>query len=233
MGGYGSGRWNGYPKKYTVEDSLTLDLARLYKTGWIDSNLLKQRVTASGSLSWINSRTKAQTASIGVRIDTTTDNPHLRLIYVTKLDGQVIANTDEMVRLSYTSLNYGNRRVWLHCPECDARTRTLHNPPNSSRFLCRDCHDLTYTSVQTAHHDDRGKYAALGMLFTLEGKVQDTLTQLRQTRGNSKAKRRLQAKLDEMYQGFDTYLERAQATRNALADFDKLWNEAEWSAETR
>jgi len=227
MGGYFSTRWNQHRKKYTVEQSRTIDIAHLHKTGWLERDTLKQRGIGSGNLSWFNTRTNEKTANIDIRIDTTSDNPHMRLIYTTKRDGQVIANTDEMVRISYTPLHYGSKRVWLHCPSCGARTRTLHNPPDAIRFLCRDCHNLTYASAQTAHKDDRGKYAALSMLLVMEGKVEDTLAELRRTRGNSKARRRLQAKLDEMYQGFDTVLTRAEATRQVtLADFDKLWNEA-------
>jgi hypothetical protein len=44
MGGYGSGRSGGRP---TVEDSLTLNLPRLFKTGW-----LKPGARTSGMLRW-------------------------------------------------------------------------------------------------------------------------------------------------------------------------------------
>lgn len=227
MGGYGSGRWNGYPKKYTVEQSRTIDIAHLHKTGWLERDTLKQHVIGSGNLSWFNTRTNEKTANIDIRIDTSGDNPHMRLLYITKRDGQVIANTDEMVRISYTPLHYGSKRVWFHCPTCGTRTRTLHQPPDSIRFLCRACHDLTYASAQTAHKDDRGKYAALSMLLVMEGKVEDTLAELRRTRGNSKARRRLSAKLDAIYQDFETTITQAQTTRQvALTDFDELWKES-------
>ena len=44
MGGYGSGRSGGHP---TVESSLTLNLPRLFNTGW-----LKPGTWTSGTLRW-------------------------------------------------------------------------------------------------------------------------------------------------------------------------------------
>jgi hypothetical protein len=57
MGGYGSGRSGGRP---TVEDSLSLNLPRLFKTGW-----LKQGAWTSGTLRWSIVGTGEEIASIG------------------------------------------------------------------------------------------------------------------------------------------------------------------------
>jgi hypothetical protein len=57
MGGYGSGRSGGRP---TVEDSLSLNLPRLFKTGW-----LKKGAWTSGILRWSIVGTGEETASIG------------------------------------------------------------------------------------------------------------------------------------------------------------------------
>ena len=54
MGGYGSGRSGGRP---TVEDSLSLNLPRLFKTGW-----LKQGAWTSGTLRWSIVSTGEETA---------------------------------------------------------------------------------------------------------------------------------------------------------------------------
>src|SRR5215467_885369 len=57
MGGYGSRRSGGRP---TVEDSLTLNLLRLFKTEW-----LKLGAWTSGTLLWSNVSTGEETASMG------------------------------------------------------------------------------------------------------------------------------------------------------------------------
>jgi len=57
MGGYGSGRSGGWP---TVEDSLSLNLPRLFKTGW-----LKQGAWVSGTLRWSIAGTGEESASMG------------------------------------------------------------------------------------------------------------------------------------------------------------------------
>jgi hypothetical protein len=57
MGGDGSGRSEGRP---TVADSLSLDLPRLFKTGW-----LKPGARTPGTLRWSIVGTGEETASIG------------------------------------------------------------------------------------------------------------------------------------------------------------------------
>lgn len=56
MGGYGSGRWGGRP---TVESGLTLNLPRLFKTGW-----LKPGAWTAGTLRWFAAGTDEETASM-------------------------------------------------------------------------------------------------------------------------------------------------------------------------
>jgi hypothetical protein len=57
MGGYGSGRSGGRP---TVESGHTLDLRRLFKTGWLMANA---RIV--GWLQWTFVSTGKEAASIG------------------------------------------------------------------------------------------------------------------------------------------------------------------------
>jgi hypothetical protein len=61
VGGYGSWRSGGRP---TVESGLTLDLQRLFKTGW-----LKADARILGLLRWTLVRTGEETASIGFESD--------------------------------------------------------------------------------------------------------------------------------------------------------------------
>ena len=55
-------------------------------------------------------------------------------------------------------------RYWFSCPGCQRRCACLYLPltqTNSLRFYCRQCHDLTYDSVQCAHEGESGAYLGL------------------------------------------------------------------------
>lgn len=41
---------------------------------------------------------------------------------------------------------FGGARLWIVCPGCERRTRTLYRPPGSEEFRCRTCHRLGYTT---------------------------------------------------------------------------------------
>jgi hypothetical protein len=71
MGGYGSGRSGGRP---TVESSLTLDLQRLFKTGW-----LKAGSRTLGLLKWTLVSTGEETAAIGFESDLGEEIGHVQL----------------------------------------------------------------------------------------------------------------------------------------------------------
>lgn len=53
---------------------------------------------------------------------------------------------DYIVFLTWTNCNYGGRRPWFLCPKCNRRVAKVYLRYNI--FLCRHCHDLTYTSCQ-------------------------------------------------------------------------------------
>lgn len=61
--------------------------------------------------------------------------------------------THEPIDLEAQRAGFGGRRYWLRCPRCHSRRAKVYLPPGERRFACRDCHDLTYTSVQ--EHDAR------------------------------------------------------------------------------
>ena len=43
--------------------------------------------------------------------------------------------------------SHGERR-WLLCPRCLKRVAKLYRPPDEVLSACRQCHELTYRSVQ-------------------------------------------------------------------------------------
>jgi hypothetical protein len=212
MGGYGSSRWHWHDKKATVWESLSIDLADLHKSGWLPKDLLTKRVIANGNLKWFNSRSKKPSGNINIHLDTTdTDNPYMQLMYTTSRDGNIIASTNETVRLSYTLQKFGGKRAWLHCPQCDKRTRSIHCPPDAIRFLCRTCHDLSYVSAQQAHKWDRGAMLGLRVAFDSEARLEDLYSKLRKTRlyrgKRSKANKRLRAEISKLLNRWSQHLD--------------------------
>ena len=148
MGGYGSTRWGWYSKKYTVEDSLKLDIHRLYellpRDSWTNSSWLFFPIT------W--SRGDRKVASIGLWLDAYGDVPRVILDYqATPYGGGQPQSIHTVVELSSTPCRYGSVRWWFRCPGCGKRVGCLYKAPGSYYFRCRHCHDLTYTSAQEAH----------------------------------------------------------------------------------
>jgi hypothetical protein len=67
--------------------------------------------------------------------------------------GQVLESTP--IHLQSTKTNFGGRRWWFCCPECNRRVGQLHLPIGAHNFACRTCHLLTYRSTQEAHGVER------------------------------------------------------------------------------
>lgn len=121
--------------KEKVEDSLVLDVLDFAKKGYLrDGTSSTTRWTGEdkviGSISW--------------RVT----GGALHLTYtVTRGDGAK-TNYSYPVPLARTPATYGGERVWFTCPRCRKRVRKLYLPPSGGRFLCRDCHGLSYLSRQ-------------------------------------------------------------------------------------
>ena len=54
------------------------------------------------------------------------------------------ATSSVNIGLTWTELNYGGKRPWFICPSCGGRVAILYM--YSQQLLCRDCHDITYSS---------------------------------------------------------------------------------------
>jgi hypothetical protein len=166
MGGYGSTRWGWHYKKQTVENSLKLTVLDVLKC----SIPLKTSGRRGGFLTW--KRRDHIVGSVTFALDLQVDNPVLMVKY--SANGQP---HNYAINLTTTPCRYGGVRYWFSCPRCKRRCGCLYLPltqSNSTRFYCRKCHDLTYTSSQEAHHYDRlGRslginFAALDKAFELE-----------------------------------------------------------------
>jgi hypothetical protein len=66
---------------------------------------------------------------------------------------------ERVIRITTVQPYLGGRRFWFRCPvvrdgtPCGKLAGQLYLPPGGQVFACRDCHGLTYKSVQT--HDQR------------------------------------------------------------------------------
>ena len=131
MGGLGSGNWLPRDRKQTVEESLTVSISDLRRSG-----------RHSGQLNW-SIRESGQVHSLTWLVTGS------RLIF---LDG----NHRDGFDLCVTPVNFGGHRWWIICT-CGRRVGTVHLPVrgDSTRFACRTCHDLSYRSSQDAHKQER------------------------------------------------------------------------------
>ena len=128
MGGLGSGNWLRFGSKHLVEKYLELDVRFLNKKRGLDNR-------RSCICSWRD----------GSNISIETSPESIELSYATTINGQR-QNVNYRVPISWTTCNYGGKRPWFICPEegCGRRVAKLYL--RKGYFLCRNCHDLTYSS---------------------------------------------------------------------------------------
>lgn len=58
---------------------------------------------------------------------------------------------EESMRITWTACNYGGKRPYFLCPSCDSRVAILYLI--GRYFLCRRCHNLTYSSQNESEVD--------------------------------------------------------------------------------
>lgn len=127
MGGRGSGAWQSYSAKETVEACLTLDLSSLGV-----GILITWDAHTSGTL------------QIGrARMNYTLANNILDLAYT--IAGQPVRCA---IAICTTRPHFGGRRLWWHCPQCDRRCRKLYLASGEKTYMCHVCADLTYLSTR-------------------------------------------------------------------------------------
>lgn len=150
MDSSGTGRWDGYQKKTTVEDCLVLSASQLRRRGILRGNAelggncyLRRPLYGRYDLRilyWIDTRA----GRTGV----------LCLRYSHPESGRCYKYN---IRLATSIPNFGGLRWWFICPLvkngaiCGRRASKLYMPPHSVFFGCRRCYDLTYESCQSQH----------------------------------------------------------------------------------
>jgi hypothetical protein len=157
MGGPGSGNryhWHRPTKKTTVEDGLSIDANR-----WMHEGILRAGVRRSGTWTW----TYPRRGKFSVNYEVSTldlSRPFVCLSYAWTWAGSKEPQSARYaVELTTTHPRFGGLRWWFVCPllrrgvPCYRRVGKLYLPPQARYFGCRQCHDLTYRSVQ--QHDKR------------------------------------------------------------------------------
>jgi len=137
MGGYGSGRSGGRP---TVEDSLSLNLSRLFKTGW-----LKQGAWISGTIVGSGE----ETASIGFEARLGEKDGYVRLHWTStnRWSGEK-RQCENRIELTTRAQPLGGRRWWFVCPRTGQLAERLHLPSGADTFACRKAYRLADHNVK-------------------------------------------------------------------------------------
>ena len=145
MGGFGSGRWERSHRKTTVEESLVINFDDLRN---------HMRADVLIRIYWMSNGETLN--AINYFMMSNENGPIVCLAYCYAGEEVLLP-----IELQTSSTNHRGRRLWFTCPltingeKCDRRVGKLYLPPSSKYFGCRTCHDLTYTSSQQAHYEDR------------------------------------------------------------------------------
>ena len=171
-----------YSKKKLVSDCKKLDILNLSGKCDLDSKVV-------GSISWTNSLGKK--SEIGLY---SIDQRVLVFSYtITKRYTKEEKTFEYLVHLDKTPCNYGGMRWWFRCPNCNRRCRILYLPPGRDYFLCRICHNLTYTSQQVGKTKFNRLLDAVTIIPELE-------RQLLRTR-SSRKRQIIERKIERLYYG--------------------------------
>ena len=115
----------------------------------------------------------------------------VRILYTIRINGHP-HEMDYLVGVESWPAPYGGVRWFFECPliatnhGCGRRASKLYLPPGGSKFACRQCYDLTYSSAQEEHRGD-AIYAQISKDLGIGGGVKEVKAILRRERhGNGK-----------------------------------------------
>ena len=134
MGGRGSGNFWRWDSKDTCEAQNRVDVRFMRKQGWLYNG-------AFGSLSW--TCRGEPSGSVNYRVS----NDILILSYQSRRNRNAEWEpVEQYIPILSTPCNYGGKRFWWQCPRCGRRVAVLYGA--GKYFLCRHCHNLSYSSQQ-------------------------------------------------------------------------------------
>ncbi|MDM8538603.1 hypothetical protein QUF70_17755 [Desulfobacterales bacterium HSG17] len=134
MGSLGSGRrYKSDEVNKVVENQISINILDLKKRDCLKPGNISSRSYV------INGR------EIG-RIIISAEKDMLSLDY--RFNG---LSRQQTVQIAHTSPNFGGRRKYLVCPECQAKREMIYFGENG-KFACRVCHDFIFRSQQLPPH---------------------------------------------------------------------------------
>jgi hypothetical protein len=139
MGGFGSGRWQLYDKRQTVEDCSILDIGVLNEFRLFSYGFATDTIPFTNALGQIID-------SVHVTIETSIPEPYVIL----RFGGGHGRDIEQTISLKTTEPHFGGVRWWFCCA-CGNRVGKLYRVAYGRYFRCRGCNDLTYTSCQKSH----------------------------------------------------------------------------------
>jgi hypothetical protein len=143
MGGYGSGRRSSPNRKITVEESLPLRLRKIQREG-----VLLPFVTDD----WLWTLCDGSKLRLKFSVDEYMEGLTL---HSQPYFFQGVDFPTQYVSIVEARIHYNRFQYYFLCPHCNRRCEILYLPPGARRFLCRQCHRLTYRSCQRSHQFER------------------------------------------------------------------------------
>ena len=139
MGRRNSDTWYRWNAKETCEAQHWLDVRFMRKQGWLFNG-------AMGSLSW---RCRGEpSGNIGYRVA----NGFLVLTYKHQRHRSAEWEPGEQyIPILSMACHYGGKRYWWQCLRCGRRVAVLYGA--GKYFLCRHCHNLSYSSQHESKMD--------------------------------------------------------------------------------
>src|SRR5271165_2096002 len=159
MGGHGSGRSGGRP---TVEDSLTLDLRRLFKDG-----RLKVGAGTYGTLRWTRVGRGEEIASMGFQSALGEESGYVQLHWTStnRRTGET-RQCEDRITLTTRPQPFGGRRWFFVCPRTGESATKLYLPSGAYTFASRKAYRLDYRSQRESPRD-----RSLSRAFALRRKI--------------------------------------------------------------
>ena len=145
MGGRNGGRPATRPQ---LDGGLKLDLYRLKRGG----SLVPGRSTL-GTLTWSDTRTRAQIAAIGFAVVMGDESGSARLHYTTTLHTGERVASDYTIDLISTPQPFGGRRWWFLCPVTGSRVAVLYMPAGRTRFASQAALRGSYRTQRISPRD--------------------------------------------------------------------------------
>ncbi|MES2977399.1 MAG: hypothetical protein V4731_03170 [Pseudomonadota bacterium] len=116
-----------------------LEIGRWHRGGYL---------RAGTTFTWSWNRGGEATGSVGVQVFGTDS---LRLQYSIVGNGDQRGDASQTIRIAHTACHFGGARPWFQCPVCQNRAAVLYM--RFSRFACRKCQRVSYSTQSGSSHD--------------------------------------------------------------------------------